>query len=130
MILDLSLDPEVDVALENFDHRQKRIQSFTISTQGGSRHSSLAEATGATTPLRVHMPELASRRITMYPRQAAARPPHYFPPPPSRPLPDRARGTGASAAEEVRVRRQGYRAHQGTGPRSARVGFSGADREQ
>ena len=48
----------------------------------------MAEATGATTPLRVHVPEHASRRVTMYPRQAAARPPHYLLPPPSRRHPE------------------------------------------
>ena len=48
----------------------------------------MAEATGTTTPLRVHVPEHASRRVTMYPRQVAARPPHYSPPLPSRRQPE------------------------------------------
>ena len=71
----------------------------------GSRHSSLAKASGATSPLHVHVPELASRGFTMYPRQVAARPPPYLLSSPSRrqpeaPAPSRSWRNGRDSTDE------------------------------
>ena len=70
-----------------------------------SGHSSLVEASLGTHPPRVHVPVLASRRVAVDPRQAAARPPLYLlsPPPrrqPKLPAPGRNCRNGRDAIDE------------------------------